>query len=321
MQYRNLADTGVKLSALSLGGWASFGDVLKDEAAVKAIVARAHEKGVNFFDMADAYARGGSERIMGMALARLPRHELVLSSKVFRPMSDDVNDRGLSRKHIFESIDRSLRRIGTDYLDIYFCHRDDPDTAIDDTVRAMDDLVRAGKILYWGTSEWPAGKIEAAIDVAGRFLHRPRVEQSHYNLLERARVESELAPLVDANRLALTVYAPLASGLLSGKYDAGLPAGSRLQRLDAQREQWYRPDRIERVRRFRQVADAIGATRSQVALAWLLTRKRVASVITGATSLAQLEENLAAADLALDDAALGAIDALFTGADAGHAGR
>ena len=320
MKYRNMAATGVKLSALSLGGWASFGDVLKDESAVKAIVARAHESGVNFFDMADAYARGESERIMGKALAQLPRHTLVLSSKVFRPMSDDVNDQGLSRKHIFESIDRSLRRIGTDYVDIYFCHRDDPDTAVEETVRAMDDLVRAGKILYWGTSEWPAARIEEALDCAGRSLYRPQVEQSHYNLLERSRVERELASLLDEGRLALTVYAPLASGLLSGKYDDGLPAGSRLQRLDAQRQQWYTQDRVGRVRELRRIADGLGATRSQVALAWLLTRKRVTSVITGATSLAQLQENLDAADLALDDAALAAVEAVFADVGATRSG-
>lgn len=311
MVYRNLGDTGVKLSALSLGSWSTFGDAVKDEASVAAIVAAAYERGVNFFDMADAYARGESERLMGAALARYPRHTLVLSSKVFRPMSDDVNDRGLSRKHIMESIDRSLRRIGTDYLDIYYCHRDDPETAIEDTVRAMDDLVRSGKILYWGTSEWPVSTMQRAFDVAGSSLHRPRIEQSQYNLLARERIEHELAQLQREQRLGLTVYSPLASGLLSGKYDDGVPEGTRLQRLDAQRTLWYREEMLERVRRFRQIADGAGASRAQLALAWLLARPQVATVITGATTRAQLQENLGALDLQLADETLAEIDRLF----------
>jgi len=311
MPYRNLADTGVKLSALSLGGWSTFGDAVKDDATVAAIVDAAYERGVNFFDMADAYARGESERLMGAALKRFPRHTLVLSSKVFRPMSDDVNDRGLSRKHIMESIDRSLQRIGTDYLDVYFCHRDDPETAVEDTVRAMDDLVRAGKILYWGTSEWPAATLRSAFAVAGSVHHRPRVEQSQYNLLARERVERELAPLQREQRLGLTVYSPLASGLLSGKYDDGVAAGTRLHRLDAQRALWYRDEAIERVRQLRRIAEDVGASRAQLALAWLLARPQVATVITGATTIAQLQENLGALDLELSSGTLAAIDALF----------
>lgn len=240
MQYRNLGQCGLKVSALSLGGWTTFGDSLKDQAVVQSVVTDAYERGVNFFDMADAYARGGCELLMGKVLKQFPRHTLVLSSKVFRPMSDDINDRGLSRKHIMEAVNKSLQRIGTDYLDMYFCHRDDPETPIEETVRAMDDLVCAGKVLYWGTSEWPAAKIEEAVACAGKTLYRPQVEQLRYNLLDRTRWEREIAPLAARHGMGLTIYSPLASGLLTGKYDAGIPEVSRLARLGPQRELWYR---------------------------------------------------------------------------------
>ncbi len=311
MSYRNLGRSGLKVSALGLGCWTTFGDSLEDPAAVEAIIGSAYDHGVNFFDMADAYARGQSERAMGEALKRIPRHTLVLSSKVFRPMSDDVNDRGLSRKHIMDAIDKSLRRIGTDYLDIYFCHRDDLETPIEETVRAMDDLIHAGKILYWGTSEWPVAKIEEALAIAGSSLYPPQVEQSQYNLLSRERVEAELAGLVLKRGMGLTIWGPLASGLLTGKYDDGMPEGSRLGRLEAQREQWYRAELLERVRRLKRMADDLGVTRAELALAWLLGRPGVSSVITGAVTVAQLETNLRAIDVGTTDTVLAAIDAIF----------
>ncbi|HTO46870.1 MAG TPA: aldo/keto reductase [Burkholderiales bacterium] len=311
MKYRNLGRAGIKVSALGLGGWTTFGDSVRDRTVVRNVIGAARDRGVNFFDMADAYARGASEQMMGEALKPFPRHTLVLSSKVFRPMSDDVNDRGLSRKHIMDAVDKSLARIDTDYLDIYFCHRDDPETPVEETVRAMDDLVRAGKILYWGTSEWPVARIEEALAIAGSSLYRPAVEQSQYNLLSRARIERDLGPLVRREGLGLTIWGPLASGLLTGKYDGGVPEGSRLSRLGAQREQWYREELVERVRRFKRVADELGATRSEAALAWLLGQPGVASVITGAVAVEQLETNLKAVDLVIPDAALAAIDEIF----------
>ncbi len=311
MKYRNLGRSGLKMSALGLGGWMTFGESVRDQSAVRAIIAGAYDRGVNFFDMADAYACGESERAMGQVLKQFPRHTLVLTSKLFRPMSDDVNDRGLSRKHIMESIDKSLARIGTDYLDIYFCHRDDPETPIEETVRAMDDLIRAGKVLYWGTSEWPVGKIEEARAVAGRTLYRPQAEQSLYNLLSRERAECGLADLVAKDGLGLVTYGPLASGLLTGKYDAGIPRGSRLCRLPSQRDQWYREELIDRVRRFKDIAEGLGATRGQVALAWLLAQAPITSVITGAATTEQLAANFAALDLVLPDDVFGAIDRIF----------
>ena len=311
MKYRAMGRCGLKLSALSLGGWTTFGESIKDVDTVGAIIRAAYERGVNFFDMADAYAGGEAERVMGQALREFPRHTLVLSSKVFRPMSDDVNDRGLSRKHIMEAVDRSLRRIGTDYLDLYFCHRDDPETPLEESVRAMDDLVRAGKVLYWGTSEWPPAKIEEALDIAGRALYRPQVEQSLCNLLARTRVERDLASLLQQRGLGVVVWGPLAFGLLTGKYDDGLPEGTRLARVAALREAWYRKDYVDRVRRLRPFAERLGVTRAQLALAWLLDRPHVSSVITGAVSVEQLESNLGAVDLVLSGEIRDAIDAIF----------
>jgi aryl-alcohol dehydrogenase-like predicted oxidoreductase len=286
---------------------------VKEESTVAAVITAAYAAGVNFFDMADAYAHGESERAMGAALRQFPRHTLVLSSKVFRPMSDDINDRGLSRKHIIESIDKSLARIGTDYLDIYFCHRDDPETPVEETVRAMDDLVRAGKILYWGTSEWPLAKLDEARRIAGTTSHRPQAEQPQYNLLYR-RIEEDLTAYAVEHGVGLTVYGPLASGLLTGKYDDGIPEGSRLARLASQREQWYRAELVERVRRFRKVADGLGAPRAAVAIAWLLTRPGVCTVITGAITPDQVRSNLQALTLQLSPAVFAAIDEVFPSA-------
>jgi voltage-dependent potassium channel beta subunit len=311
MEYHALGRSGLKVSALSLGSWATFGDSVRDQAAVTEIVAAARDRGVNFFDMADIYAYGESERVTGKALRPYPRHTLVLASKLNRPMSDDVNDRGLSRKHIMESINKSLARIGTDYLDVYYCHRDDPETPIEETVRAMDDLIRAGKVLYWGTSEWPIAKLKEAIDVAGATLYRPCVEQSQYSLLSRARVEMELGDFLATAGISLTIWSPLASGLLTGKYDLGIPNDSRLGRLPHIRDRWYHPEQIERVRRFKRIADELGAERSTVAIAWLLRRPNVASVILGASTAGQLLINLKASDLMLPAEALASLDEIF----------
>jgi aryl-alcohol dehydrogenase-like predicted oxidoreductase len=298
MKYRAMGRCGLKLSALSLGGWTTFRESITDAATVRTIIRAAYEHGVNFFDMADAYARGEAERVMGQALRELPRHTLVLASKVFRPMSGDVNDRGFSRKHIMEAVDRSLRRIGTDYLDLYFCHRDDPDTPVEETVRAMDDLVRAGKVLYWGTSEWPAAMLQEALELAGRTLYRPQVEQ-------------DIAGLVDRHGLGVVVWGPLAFGLLTGKYDDGLPDGSRLARIPALRDAWYRKEHVDRVRLLRPIAEGLGVTRAQLVLAWLLERPHVSSVITGAATVEQVESNLRAVDLALPGHVRDAIETIF----------
>jgi len=210
-------------------------------------------------------------------------------------MSEDVNDQGLSRKHIMESIDKSLSRIGTDYLDIYFCHRHDPETAMEETVRAMDDLIHAGKILYWGTSEWPIEKIDEAMQAAEKYnLYKPLVEQSQYSLLCRERVEKEMFPNLSKHGMGLVVFSPLASGLLTGKYDEKVPEKSRMGRLGFIKETWYREDHIARVRQLKPIAEDLGIQRNELALSWLLHRRGISSVITGATSQTQLESNLKA---------------------------
>ncbi|MBP1711917.1 MAG: aldo/keto reductase [Deltaproteobacteria bacterium] len=313
MKYRKVGNSGLKVSCLSLGGWTTFGDIVKDESLVGDIVKAAYDNGINFFDMADAYAKGESERMMGRALKRFPRHKLVLSSKLFRPMSEDVNDQGLSRKHIMESIDKSLSRIGTDYLDIFFCHRHDPETGMEETMRAMDDLIHAGKILYWGTSEWPLEKIEEAINLAEKYnLYKPLVEQSQYSLLYRERVEKEVLPNLSRYGMGLVVFSPLASGLLTGKYDEGIPEKSRIERLGFVRETWYREDHIARVRQLKTVSEELSIHRNKLAIAWILHHGDISSVITGATHRAQLESNLKAIDLSLPSNVIIKIDRIFS---------
>lgn len=307
MPYRRMGRTGLKLSALSLGGWTTFGESV-DDAPVREIVRAAFDRGVNFFDLADVYGRGACETATGKVLRDLPRHEIVVSSKVFWPMSDDVNDRGLSRKHIVESIDRSLSRLGLEYLDLYFCHRFDPETPLEETVAALDDLVGSGKILYWGTSEWTGDQLRRAKTLS---QYGPSVEQPQYHLLHRTRVEQDVVAAAEEIGAGLVTWSPLASGLLTGKYDDGIPAGSRLSRIDWLRDSVLTPERLEKVRAFGTLCALWGLTRSQVALAWVRERRGVSSVITGATSVDQLRQNLDSLSVHLDASQLSALDALF----------
>jgi len=309
MKYRRLGQAGLKVSELSLGGWTTFGESLTDRQLTRDIITHAYESGINFFDIADIYAKGVSEEMMGAVLKDFPRHTLVISSKLYWPMSDEVNDRGLSRKHVMESIDKSLQRIGTDYLDIYFCHRYDEETPLEETVRAMDDLIHQGKILYWGTSEWSGAQIQAALDLCERYnLYKPQVEQPHYNMLHRDRVESEILPVTEPNGIGLVVWSPLASGVLTGKYDDAVPDDSRLARFDWLRSSHYREEVIETVRRLKPIADALGVTRAQLAIAWTLRQPGVSSAITGATRPQQLDDTLKAIEIELDDETLRRID-------------
>lgn len=311
MQYRRLGNAGLKVSVLGLGGWLSFGDNVKDVGLARQIIITAYENGVNFFDIADVYAGGEAERLMGKVLREFPRHTLVISSKVFWPMSDDVNDRGLSRKHIMESVHKSLERIGTDYLDLYYCHRYDPETPLEEVVRAMDDLVHQGKVLYWGTSEWSGAQIAEAVGLARQYnLYPPQVEQPQYNILYRDRVEQEILPVTRPKGIGLTTFSPLASGLLTGKYDEGLPVGSRLDREEWLRERMFTDENREAVRRLKPLADGLGITRAQLALAWVLCRPGVSSVITGATSVAHIGSNLKAVDVKLSEEILAQIDVI-----------
>jgi voltage-dependent potassium channel beta subunit len=312
MPYRRLGRAGVKVSALSLGGWTTFGGSITDDDLIARLIHRAFDAGVTFFDIADVYARGEAERRMGAVLRQLPRHELVISSKVFWPMSDDVNDRGLSRKHIMESVEKSLVRIGTDYLDLYFCHRFDEHTPVEETARAMDDLVRQGKVLYWGTSEWSGAQLRDVHALCGRRgFDAPSVEQPQYSLLARQRFEHDVRPAATSLGMGLVVWSPLASGVLTGKYDDGVPLGSRLEKLEWLKETFVTPDNMVKVKAFGELARERGTSRTRLALAWTLRQPGVSSVILGATTMAQLEENLAALDDAVDDDLDARLAALF----------
>lgn len=315
MKYRSVGASGLKVSEISLGGWLTFGGSVDTDASAE-ILQAAVDGGINFIDLADVYAKGRAEEAFGAFLRTCTaggarrRGDFVISSKVFWPMSDDPNDRGLSRKHIIESCERSLKRLGTDYLDLYFCHRFDTATPVEETVRAMDDLIRQGKVLYWGTSVWGADQLRAGAAAADRRnVDRPIVEQPRYNLLDRT-IEREVVPACEELGMGLVVWSPLAQGLLTGKYSTGVPEGSRGARTDWLKEHLTELN-LERVRRMRGMADELGCTTGQLALAWALHRPGVASVITGATSVAQVHENLGASAVTLDPSQVEALTALF----------
>lgn len=313
MQYRRLGSSGLQLSALSFGAWVTFGTQV-GRAEARELIATAYDHGVNFFDNAETYAHGEAERVMGDVIAdlRLPRDAFCVSSKVFFGAAEDPRptQKGLSRKHVFEACHAALQRLRVDHLDLYYCHRPDPETPMEETVWAMDGLIRQGKVLYWGTSEWPAAQIREAAKIArAHHLHAPSMEQPQYNLLHRERVELEYAPLYAELGLGTTIWSPLASGLLTGKYNDGVPEGSRLAQSsytwlqhgvlgDAQSR------RVERARKFTALAARLGVAPASLAIAWCLQNPHVSSVILGATRKEQLLENLAALSLSeqLDEA-------------------
>ena len=307
MQYRRLGSSGLQLSALSFGAWVTFGGQIGRSEA-RNLIAAAYDNGINFFDNAEVYAKGEAEKVMGDVIAdlRLPRDGYCVSSKVFFGAVDDPKptQRGLSRKHVFEACHAALQRLRVDHLDLYFCHRPDPDTPIEETVWAMDALIRQGKVMYWGTSEWSAAQIKEAARIARtHHLHGPTMEQPQYNLLHRTRVELEYAPLYSELGLGTTIWSPLASGLLTGKYNEGVAAESRLgQKDNAWLQRMVIGDeasrRIDRVRRFTAVAAELGEKPSQLAIAWCLRNPHVSTVMLGASRTSQLLENLGALDLA-----------------------
>jgi voltage-dependent potassium channel beta subunit len=314
MHYRRLGRSGLKISEISLGAWVTFGSQVDEDTSIELIRA-AYEAGVNFFDNADIYANGQAELVMGKALKSMPREALVISSKVFWPTMPGPNGRGLSRKHIIESINTSLKHLGTDYVDLYFCHRFDPDTPIDEIVFTMDTLARQGKILYWGTSEWRAWQVSAAFSVATQHhLMPPSMEQPQYNMFHRRRVEMELSSLCKEYGLGLTTWSPLYYGILTGKYNDGIPEGSR---ASMESMAWIRdritPERVAIVRELANLATEMDITTAQLAIAWLLRRKEVSSVITGATNLKQLQDNLDAAEAVekLNDDVLDKIESIL----------
>ncbi len=287
---------------LSFGSWVTFKAQVDRDAAAEMLQA-ARDAGVNFFDNAEAYAGGESERIMGEAIRDLgwPRWSYVVSTKLYWGIHDDVNMRStLNRKYLLSAIDESLERFGLDFVDLVYCHRPDPDTPVEETVRAMSDIVSVGKALYWGTSEWSADEIRAAWGVAERLgLHKPVMEQPQYNLFERAKVEREYARLYDDIGLGLTTWSPLASGLLTGKYADGIPADSRagLKGYGWLRDRVTDPAANAKVTALKDVADDLGCSLSQLAIAWCAANPNVSTVILGASRIEQLRENLGALDV------------------------
>jgi len=300
MKYRHLGASGLNVSALSYGSWVTFGDQI-DTARAAECMQVAYDHGVNFFDNAEAYASGQSEKMMGQIIQEKDwtRSDLVLSTKIFWG-GDGPNDQGLSRKHVIEGTKAALRRLQTDYVDLVFCHRPDPETPIEETVRAMSYLVDQGYAFYWGTSEWSAEQIRHAHAVAQReHLVPPTMEQPQYNMFHRERVEREYAPLYETPGLGTTVWSPLASGLLTGKYNDGIPDGSRLatEGYEWLQDQVLREKRLNKVRRLGQVADDLGCSTAQLALAWCLQNPDVSTVITGASKPHQVEENMKAIEV------------------------
>ena len=302
MNYRRLGRSGLKISELSFGSWVTYGNQV-DTRAARELMAAAFDAGVNFFDNAEIYAKGDSEVIMGKVLKELgwPRIRYVVSTKFYWGMRTGPNDNNtLNRKYLLDAIDGSLKRLQLDHVDLVYCHRADPTTPIEETVWAMHNIIERGKALYWGTSEWSADEIRAAWDIADRRnLHKPVVEQPQYNLLHRERVESEYAPLYEDIGLGLTTWSPLASGLLSGKYRNGIPAGSRgaLESYSFLREGLTDPVKNAVVGQLETVAKELDCTLAQLALAWCLRNPRVSSVITGATRVEQVRENMSALDV------------------------
>lgn len=299
MEYRRLGRAGVKMSVLSFGSWVTFGPQLDIEGA-KRILTTAYDAGVNFFDNAEAYAGGESERIMGKAIADLgwPRHSYLVSTKFFWGIHEGASTRStLNRKYLMQAIDGSLERFGLDFVDLLFCHRADPETTIEETVWAMSDIVSSGKALYWGTSEWAPDEIRAAWDIADRHhLHKPAMEQPQYNLFQRTRVELEYARLYEEIGIGTTIWSPLASGLLTGKYLDGIPEGSRgaLPGYEWLRGRFTDSETKSKVRKLKDVADDLGCSLAQLSIAWCARNPNVSTVILGASRASQLEENLGA---------------------------
>jgi voltage-dependent potassium channel beta subunit len=295
LNYRRLGGAGIKLSELSLGAWVTYGGQVGEEMATKCM-SKASELGMNFFDNAEAYAHGNAETVMGNVIKKLEwkREDIVVSSKVFWG-GEGPNEAGLSRKHIFEACRNSLSRLQLDYLDLFFCHRPDPNTPIEETVRAMDILIKQGKILYWGTSEWSAAEIMRAHGIARELgLTPPQMEQPQYNMLHRERVEKEYLPLYREIGLGTTTWSPLLSGLLTGKYNKGIPEGSRaaLKGYGWLSRDIITPANISKVKALEPIAKELGCTMAQLALAWVRRNENVSTVITGATTPEQVEENV-----------------------------
>ncbi|MGM1050177.1 MAG: aldo/keto reductase family protein [Bacillota bacterium] len=311
MKYRRLGRSGLKVSEISLGSWLTYGGYVERENAVHAIKT-AYDLGINFFDTANVYENGAAEVLVGETLKAYPRESYVLATKAFWPMGDGPNDRGLSRKHIMEQAHASLKRLGHDYVDIFYCHRHDPETPLDETLRALDDLVRQGKVLYVGVSEWQASQIAEAMNVADRYLlDRIVVNQPHYNMFERY-IEKELMPLSERSGVGQVVFSPLAQGLLTGKYTSAsdIPEDSRAAKLE-----WVRKgitdEKIAKVYELEKIADELDLSVGNLALAWVLRNSNVASALVGASRPEQVTENAKASGVELSEEIVGRIEEIL----------
>lgn len=314
MQYRNLGKWGLKVSEIALGSWVTDLSGANAEQTAKETVEKAFDLGVNFFDCADAYSKGAAERFLGKTLKEHSRNEYVVSSKVFFPMGKGANDWGLSRKHIVEQLDRSLKNLQVDYIDLYFCHRFDPTTPVEETMQVLSDMVAAGKILYFGVSEWSPVQITEALHVIKENHLRPlSVIQPQYNMADRY-IEDEIIGICERNGVGIVPFSPLAQGLLTGKYRKGqpLPAGSRATwQADKQINNLLTQDNLDKVERLIPIAESLDIPLSVLALSWILRKKQISSVITGASRPAQLEQNARASGLTLAQDVLDEIERIL----------
>lgn len=309
MEYRRLGRSGLKVSEISLGSWLTYGGYVAAEQAIKTIH-KAYDLGINFFDTANVYMHGEAEKIVGRAIQAFPRESYVLATKVFWPMGDGPNDRGLSRKHIIEQANASLKRLGVDYVDIYYCHRYDPETPLEETLRALDDLVRQGKVLYIGVSEWTAEQITEAVHLADKkLLDRIVVNQPQYSMLVR-HIEKEIIPVCEKHGIGQVVWSPLAQGVLTGKYKKGAkpPEGSRAATENKSIQSLLTDENLDKVEKLKGIADELGLSLAQLALAWILRQQNVASALVGASRPEQIEENAKASGIKLDDEVLAKIE-------------
>jgi voltage-dependent potassium channel beta subunit len=314
MKYRRLGNSGLKISEIGLGSWLTYGKAVNTQTAHDCIH-KAYELGINFFDTANAYEAGTAEQVLGEALKAYPRSSYVVATKVFFPMGKDPNERGLSRKHIIEQCDASLKRLGMEYIDLYQCHRFDPEVPVEETLYALDDLVRQGKILYAGVSEWSAANIEHAVGI-GKFHHlRPIISnQPIYNMLERY-IENEILPMCSGNGIGQIVFSPLAQGILTGKYipNTEKPIDSRAANDETNRviNSYFQNDVLECVQKLKQLAEDLSLTLSQLSLAWILRHPVISSAIIGASRPKQIEENVKAVGVELRPEALVKIDKIL----------
>jgi voltage-dependent potassium channel beta subunit len=313
MRYRKLGRWGPQLSAVGLGSWLTFGNSV-EQATTKKCVQKAYELGVNFFDTANVYARGKAEEVLGPILAEFPRDSIFLATKVFFPMGDGPNDHGLSRKHIFEQIHHSLRRLKVDYVDLYQCHRFDPLVPLEETCRTMHDLITQGKVLYWGVSEWNADQIASAVNLCrARGWNEPASNQPQYSALWR-RIEERVLPTCAEYGLGNVVWSPMAMGILTGKYTDAKhpPAGTRAAGANAEMmEDYFKQPVLDAVQKLKPLAQREGISMSQLALAWCLRRPEVTSVIAGATKAEHVEDNMAAADADLSPETIAEMDRIL----------